>query len=390
MKRRSRQSRCGIRRQPQRRGARLGEFSYLTEPLGIELLEQRTLLAADFGDAPAPYPTTLADNGAQHEATGPMLGPTRDAEADGVPSSAADGDGADEDGVTFGTIRVGQLDATVTVNVQNAPAGAKLDAWIDFNGDGNWGGPGERIFASAAVEEGDNVLQFDVPSWARTGDTLARLRLSTVGFLGFHGVALGGEVEDYPVMVEPPARRSDGFSAPQTISTSDNGANSVFAADIDGDGDMDVLAASGGSDTVAWYENDGNQAFTQHVISDSARGAINVFAADVDGDGDMDALSASADDDTIAWYENDGNQAFSKRVISNSANWAWTVFAADVDGDGDIDVLSSSATSIAWYENDGNQNFSARSIGVASGPSSVFAADVDGDGDLDVLSAASG
>ncbi len=56
-----------------------------------------------------------------------------------------DGEGADEDGVTFGSIRVGQLDANVIVNVQNAPAGAKLDAWIDFNGDGNWGGPAERI-----------------------------------------------------------------------------------------------------------------------------------------------------------------------------------------------------------------------------------------------------
>ena len=44
--------------------------------------------------------------------------------------------GGDEDGVTFGEIRVGQLDATVTVNVQNAPSGAKLDAWMDFNGDG--------------------------------------------------------------------------------------------------------------------------------------------------------------------------------------------------------------------------------------------------------------
>ena len=69
----------------------------------------------------------------------------RDGEADGQPSTDADGDGADEDGVTFGSIRVGQLDAGVIVNVQNAPAGAKLDVWIDFNGDGNWGGPAERI-----------------------------------------------------------------------------------------------------------------------------------------------------------------------------------------------------------------------------------------------------
>ena len=52
--------------------------------------------------------------------------------------------------MTFGsTIMVGQLDASVTVNVQNAPGGAKLDAWIDFNGDGSWGGPFEQIADSA-------------------------------------------------------------------------------------------------------------------------------------------------------------------------------------------------------------------------------------------------
>ena len=57
----------------------------------------------------------------------------------------------DEDGVTFGTIRVGQLGASVVVNVQNAPGTAKLDAWIDFNGDGCWGGPFERIAHSAVL-----------------------------------------------------------------------------------------------------------------------------------------------------------------------------------------------------------------------------------------------
>ncbi len=48
--------------------------------------------------------------------------------------------------VPNGTIQVGALDATVTVNVQSAAG--KLDAWIDFNGDGSWGGPGEQIFDS--------------------------------------------------------------------------------------------------------------------------------------------------------------------------------------------------------------------------------------------------
>ena len=46
--------------------------------------------------------------------------------------------------------------------------------------------------------------------------------------------------------------------------------------------------------------------FTASDIATSANGATSVFAADMDGDGDMDILSASNNDDTIAWYENDG------------------------------------------------------------------------------------
>ncbi len=67
------------------------------------------MLAFDFGDAPTPYPTTLAEDGARHEATGLTLGLTRDFESDAAHSAAADADGADEDGVTFGTMMVGAL-----------------------------------------------------------------------------------------------------------------------------------------------------------------------------------------------------------------------------------------------------------------------------------------
>ena len=68
---------------------------------------------------------------------------------------------------------------------------------------------------------------------------------------------------------------------------------SVFAADVDGDGDMDVLSASFVDDKIAWYENDGSESFTAHTITTDADGARSVFAADVDGDGDIDVLSAS-------------------------------------------------------------------------------------------------
>ena len=129
----------------------------------------------------------------------------------------------------------------------------------------------------------------------------------------------------------------------------------MFASDMDGDGDLDVLSASRNGDKIAWYENDGNQLFTVHTISTVADGAWSVHAADVDGDGDLDVLSASSIDDKIAWYENDGSERFTAHIIAinSAADGARAVFAADVDNDGDLDVLSASSGNdkIAWYEN---------------------------------------
>lgn len=62
----------------------------------------------DFGDAPLTFSTTIADDGAVHEARGPRLGDLRDTEADGVPSVSDDNaNDSDEDGVMFGTIGIG-------------------------------------------------------------------------------------------------------------------------------------------------------------------------------------------------------------------------------------------------------------------------------------------
>jgi hypothetical protein len=86
--------------------------------------------------------------------------------------------------------------------------------------------------------------------------------------------------------------------------------SSVYAEDLDGDGDMDVLSASDGDDKIAWYENDGNENFTPYTITVNADGVYSgfysVYAVDVDGDGDIDVLSAAFNDNKIAWYENMG------------------------------------------------------------------------------------
>lgn len=194
-----------------------------------------------------------------------------------------------------------------------------------------------------------------------------------------------------------------GEFGPQQAITSDAFlTKSVHAQDMDNDGDFDVLSAAIWGGTVAWYENlDGSGDFgSPNVIWTDLGEARSVYAADVDGDGDMDALSASWDDATIAWYENaDGQGAFERQiVISTEANGANQVFAVDIDKDGDVDVLAAcygdagELGKFTWYENiDGRGTFGPEHvITTADQGYSIYATDFDGDGDVDVLSAAQG
>ena len=95
-------------------------------------------------------------------------------------------------------------------------------------------------------------------------------------------------------------------------------ANSVYAVDVDGDGDMDVLGAAFNANDITWWENDGSESFTEHTIDGSFNGAYSVCAADVDGDGDMDVLGAAYNADDITWWENDGSPADNSGGEGNS------------------------------------------------------------------------
>ena len=152
-----------------------------------------------------------------------------------------------------------------------------------------------------------------------------------------------------------------------------DGATSVISVDLDGDGDIDVLSTSSNDDTVAFFDNDGNENFTRRVVFDndnftgpldSLDGPSSVTAGDIDGDGDIDLLVSAANDDRIGWLENDGNEVFTVRVINSNLDSVQDAILADVDGDGDLDALSASSfdDTIAWFRNDGTGVFTRINI----------------------------
>ena len=97
------------------------------------------------------------------------------------------------------------------------------------------------------------------------------------------------------------------FSAAD-LSTNVAAASSVYAEDMDGDGDIDILTTSESGDKIYWLENDGasNPSFSLETVAHTIDGAWAIFPIDLGQDGDMDIVSASINNDAIAWYENDG------------------------------------------------------------------------------------
>jgi hypothetical protein len=154
--------------------------------------------------------------------------------------------------------------------------------------------------------------------------------------------------------------------------------NRIAVLDVDRDGDPDIVTAGAAQDRLAWFENDGAlpPRWTQHVVSTTVATPTSVYAADLDGDADVDVLSSSSSDNTIAWHENDGGSppSWTKRAISTTAFGARSVFAADLEEDGDVDVVSASQWNgtVAWHVNDADY------------------ADADHDGMRDELDCASG
>jgi len=123
------------------------------------------------------------------------------------------------------------------------------------------------------------------------------------------------------------------------VSTSTDYVLSVFAIDVDGDTDIDVLSASMHDDRVAWYENDGNSPpnWTKRNITTSADATVSVYAIDVDGDTDIDVLSADRDADRVAWYEN--NASLKLKILAVPLNWQDTQIEFDNNVDTQIDFF---------------------------------------------------
>lgn len=251
-------------------------------------------LGFDYGDAnrqqdsehpyfPFGYPVNIIDDGARHIPTPTiLLGLTvTDQENDGQAGLYASRDNIegreDEDGIEYvdgfqiyysGTEPTNaNRDLTVYAFPQGGEVSLKplasrtgyINAWIDFNGDGDWEDQFEQIFEDEEVLSGPDytTLTFEVPSDAKVGWSYVRYRFSTNMNLKPTGPAMDGEVEDYLIAILPPLDFGDAPGSYGTELLNSGAAHSIsdynLGTNVDGelDGIPGVYATGDDNDNIS-------------------------------------------------------------------------------------------------------------------------------------------
>jgi hypothetical protein len=168
----------------------------------------------------------------------------------------------------------------------------------------------------------------------------------------------------------------------------------ISVVDFNGDGSLDVLAAiqeyNGHAAYVILMDGSGSQS-PQRIGEIGGEQAYDIQAADLDGDGDLDVVTSAEDGAIVGWFRNDGNAFSELLVISRPADERDRAFAlGDFDGDGDLDIAAMSASGwVAWFENDGTGAISTEHVVSTRDLSvrTILAGDFNGDGSLDIATA---
>ena len=140
----------------------------------------------------------------------------------------------------------------------------------------------------------------------------------------------------------------DGVFGPYSTFGVEQYPKSIYAADLNDDGYLDLAAANRSpSNNISILLNDGSGGYAPYFSIPVGEGAnpLSVIAADVDGDGDPDLVTANSLFDNVMTFLNDGDAGFMSTSAFAVGSGPACLYAADLDGDDDLDLSVANGTS---------------------------------------------
>jgi len=184
-----------------------------------------------------------------------------------------------------------------------------------------------------------------------------------------------------------------------------NDCRFATAADLDGDGRVDIIALNYGDKTISLFKNVGTggslttNSFAPPVVIAAPGGPYEAVVADLDGDGKPDLAVANSDSGTVSIYQNVtaagaiNTNSFAASIDLPCGNATATIMAGDLDGDGRLDLVAGSVQSetISVFQNVSSgglltsNSFAARvDFSTPGWMHTVTLADINGDGKPDI------